>query len=279
MDIIRYSREELFSFLPPKDDVKVAREVRKTLFTHKIWNPRQVRSRVYNELNGNKDQAIRRQSPVKLGLLNARSAVNKAALIQDSLCDGALYIFVLTETWITSDAPSWITNSLAPDGFNTTHQHRGSSTDKRGGGIAVIHRQDIKSSKIDHDFSRFESLHLKFSTRKSSFIVSSIYRPPGPITSSFITEFEDLDANDYAILLNNKLETLLDKHAPVKKRSVRVGQHPNNQLSNEAIEAKKCCRRMERLYHSKETGAAKQAYKSAKEAAKLAILNSKAYLF
>ena len=42
----------------------------------------------------------------------------------------------------------------------------------------------------------------------------------------------DLDANDYAILLNNKLVTLLDKHAPVKKRSVRVGQHPNNQLSS-----------------------------------------------
>ena len=86
----------------------------------------------------------------------------------------------------------------------------------------------------------------------------------------------DLDANDYAILLNSKLEILLDKHALVKKRSVRVGQHPNNQLSNEAIEAKKCCRRMERLYHRKGTGAAKQVYKSAKEAAKLAILNSKA---
>ena len=80
----------------------------------------------------------------------------------------------------------------------------------------------------------------------------------------------DLDANDYAILLNSKLEILLDKHAPVKKRSVLVGQ-----LSNEAIEAKKRCRRMERLYRRKRTGAAKQAYKSAKEA-KLAILNSKA---
>ena len=62
----------------------------------------------------------------------------------------------------------------------------------------------------------------------------------------------------------------------MKSTVVRVGQHPNNQLSNEAIEAKKCCRRMERLYRSKGTGAAKQAYKSAKEAAKLAILNSKA---
>ena len=58
----------------------------------------------------------------------------------------------------------------------------------------------------------------------------------------------DLDANDYAILLNSKLEILLDKHAPVNKRSVRVGQHPNNQLSNEAIVAEKRCRRMERLH-------------------------------
>ena len=32
---------------------------------------------------------------------------------------------------------------------------------------------------------------------------------------------------------------------------------------------------MERLYRCKRTGAAKQAYKSAKEAARLAILNSK----
>ena len=60
------------------------------------------------------------------------------------------------------------------------------------GSIAVIHRQDIKSSKIDHDFSRFESLHLKFNTRKTSSIVSSIYRPPGPITTSIIVEFEEL---------------------------------------------------------------------------------------
>ena len=75
----------------------------------------------------------------------------------------------------------------------------------------------------------------------------------------------DLDANDYAILLNSKLEILLDKHAPVKKRSDRVGQHPNNQLSNEAIEAKKCCRRMERLYRRKGTGAAKKKNRQRKQ--------------
>ena len=63
---------------------------------------------------------------------------------------------------------------------------------KRGDGTAVIHRQDIKLSKIDHDFSGFESLHLIFNIRKSSFIVSSIYRPPGLITSSFIIEVEEL---------------------------------------------------------------------------------------
>ena len=96
MDIIQYSREELFSFLPPKDDVKVARG--ETNFIHsQNLEPCQVRSRVQN---GNKDQAIRCQASVKLGLLNACSDIKKVELIQGSLCDGALDIFVLTETWI-----------------------------------------------------------------------------------------------------------------------------------------------------------------------------------
>ena len=57
------------------------------------------------------------------GLLNERSDINKDALIQDSLCHGALDTFASTQTWITSDAPSCIiTNSPTQDRFITTHQ-------------------------------------------------------------------------------------------------------------------------------------------------------------
>ena len=45
---------------------------------------------------------------VAFGLLNARSAVHKAALIHDVICYRKLDVLALTETWITSDAPDAI---------------------------------------------------------------------------------------------------------------------------------------------------------------------------
>ena len=42
------------------------------------------------------------------------------------------------------------------------------------------------------DLKAFKKKTLKFNIRKPSFMVSSNYRPPGPITSSFIVEFEEL---------------------------------------------------------------------------------------
>ena len=88
--------------------------------------------------------------------------------------------------------------------------------------------------------------------------------------------FCNSDADDFAIRIHKSLEELLDKHAPVRKLSIRVGQQANHQLSHEAIEAKKTCRRLERRYLRLRTNVAKQLYKSAKEAAKIAILNSRA---
>ena len=375
------------------------------LFSHEIWNPRRIRSNILLNLQSLNQACRRCQANLKFGLLNSRSAVNKAALINDSMHDGAFDILVLTETWIISDAPGCIVHSLAPDSFTTVHQHRGSSNDKRGGGIAVIHRHELKSTNIGPPaHAEFEGLHLKFNNRRTSFIVSSIYRPPGPIKASFIKEFEDLidlissynlpfiicgdfnapgsgtridehleglidshgllqhitspthskghtldllitsssydslisnidisevtysdhhlitcnistnkpppstriihrrslrrinwvefeqdlycvsddllfcnsDADDFTIRIHKSLEELLDKHAPVRKLSIRVGQQANHQLSSEAIEAKKTCRRLERRYLRLRTNVAKQLYKSAKEAAKIAILNSRA---
>ena len=186
---IKYNREELLSFLPPLiEGPKIKRAVRKMLFSHEIWNPRRIRSNILLKLRRLSQACRRRQANLKFGLLNSRSAVNKAALIKDSMHDGAFDILVLTETWIPSDAPGCIVHSLAPDSFTTVHQHRGSSNDKRGGGIAVIHRHELKSTNIGPPaHAEFEGLHLKFNNRRTSFIISSIYRPPGPIK-----EFEDL---------------------------------------------------------------------------------------
>ena len=98
---IKYNREELLSFLPPSiEGPKIKRAVRKMLFSHEIWNPRRIRSNILLNLQSlNQNQACRRrQANLKFGLLNSRSAVNKAALIKDSMHDGAFDILVLTET-------------------------------------------------------------------------------------------------------------------------------------------------------------------------------------
>ena len=194
MASITYNREELLSLLPPSiEGPKIKRAVREMLFSHEIWSPRRIRSNILLKLQRSSQACRRRQANLKFDLLNSRSAVNKAALIKDSMHDGAFDILVLTETWIPSDAPGCIAHSLSPDSFTSVHQHRGSSNDKRGGGIAVIHRHELKSTNIGPlAHAEFEGLHLKFNNRRTSFIISSIYRPPGPIKASFIKEFEDL---------------------------------------------------------------------------------------
>jgi len=76
-----------------------------------------------------------------LGLLNARSTCHKAALIHDVIADNRLDILLLTETWIPSDAPDAAKLDVAPSGYTAVHhRHRAASTERRGDGLAVIHR-------------------------------------------------------------------------------------------------------------------------------------------
>ena len=53
---------------------------------------------------------------IRLGLLNTRSVVHKAAVIHDIIRDNSLDVFVLTETWIREDAPNTIKMDVAPPG-------------------------------------------------------------------------------------------------------------------------------------------------------------------
>ena len=82
---------------------------------------------------------------LRFGLLNTRSAVNKAALVHDTIADFNLDMFALTETWVVEADPNTITLDLAPAGFSITHVHRNVATSRnRGGGIALIHRNSIQ---------------------------------------------------------------------------------------------------------------------------------------
>lgn len=128
---------------------------------------------------------------IRLGLLNARSVVHKAAALHDMIRDNNLDIAVITETWIPADAPDAAKLDVAPPGYIVRHEAR--RTQRRGGGIAVICRETLKMS-IAFNFSsdEFESLALNIATKSNSLTVVCVYRPPGTITAAVHDAFCDL---------------------------------------------------------------------------------------
>src|SRR2546425_9120354 len=64
---------------------------------------------------------------LQLGLVNARSIVNKAALIHDAIHDHMLDLLAVTETWVYEDSPNVIKQEAAPTGFSITHAHGSTS--------------------------------------------------------------------------------------------------------------------------------------------------------
>jgi len=131
-------------------------------------------------------------SSVNIGLLNARSAVNKTDDIHDVIADRQLDITVVTETWIPSDAPNAIQLDIAPANHCVLHSFRGSSTDRSGGGIPVLHKQTIGASVIDlGKYSEFESLFVRVNT-SPHIIIAAIYQPPGAVSAAFCNELTKL---------------------------------------------------------------------------------------
>ena len=71
--------------------------------------------------------------------MNTRSCLSqkRAALIHDVIAENRLKVLAITETWIPLDAPDVVRMDIAPPGFSVIHAHRGTSSDKGGGGVAV----------------------------------------------------------------------------------------------------------------------------------------------
>jgi hypothetical protein len=70
-------------------------------------------------------------SAVSLGVLNARSAVHKGALIDDIVQDNQLDILAVSESWIRESEPDAIKKDIAPPNYSVLHVHR--STKTKGG--------------------------------------------------------------------------------------------------------------------------------------------------
>ena len=136
-------------------------------------------------------------SATNFGLINARSMIQKTALIHDVISDNRLDLLAVTETWVYENSPDVHKRDAAPAGFSIVHAHRSITPHTRGkqhgGGVALIHREDIRVRVIPTPSTRtFEILLVKVINCTIGLMIAVIYRPPSTKLTDFVTELSDL---------------------------------------------------------------------------------------
>jgi exonuclease III len=135
-------------------------------------------------------------SKAKIGLLNARSVMNKSEAIVDHIVDNELDVLTLTETWVPAgckDDPRL--KDLLPIGYTMSHAPR---QGRRGGGVAIIHRKEFSKRIMPSCQAKsFEILEVTLTNASSCIRVVVIYRPPpskknGFTKVQFLEGFSDL---------------------------------------------------------------------------------------
>ncbi|XP_073710666.1 uncharacterized protein [Misgurnus anguillicaudatus] len=127
------------------------------------------------------------QSLIKFELFNTQSINNKSTLIEEHIRENGLDFMCLTETWHQPEVYSAL-NEACPPGYSYLEAARSTG---RGGGLAVIYRQDLELSPIALPAtSSCECLAFKC---KPPFpmTVLLIYRPPKH-NAVFFPEISDL---------------------------------------------------------------------------------------
>ena len=90
--------------------------------------------------------------------------------------------------------PTEIKNDPAPPGYRITHVHRDNPDQTRGGGLVVLHRDEInvlpRKHNITHSSFEFQLVNIGFQSR--DIVLQNIFRPPSSSKLIFIEEFGSL---------------------------------------------------------------------------------------
>jgi len=123
---------------------------------------------------------------VSLGVLNARSAVHKGALIGDIIQDNHLDVLAVSESWIRESEPDAIKKDIAPPNYSVLHVHRSNKT--KGGGLALIHRSSIPARPLKLGFNptSFELQIVSLQVSKFLVKIVNVYRPLGNSKVTFL---------------------------------------------------------------------------------------------
>ena len=232
---LSYTSNELKQLRP--QNMKIPRDVRKSIFACNIWKPK-VSKRPHDKNSGVHHDLLRKipiqksgasESQTKCLLQNSRSVRNKASSIREYIIDRHITMALVTETWLKPDEND-IIKDLTPDGFSYLGKNRLTG---RGGGVAIIHKDtlDVRET-VNADYSTFEHLSVTVTNKASSNLghLTLIYRPPSSSIPTFLEELEShlVSLSDYAgeLLLTgdinfhldtpnsntNRLLNLLDEH-------------------------------------------------------------------
>ena len=128
---------------------------------------------------------------MKFGYVNIRSVCNKASVVNDHITENELDIMIITETWLSKTNEDRVKAELLPCGYSIVHRMR---SEKRGGGIAVVHRSNlaVKTRNCSPQPKTFECLEVHISHHCFPVCLLVIYRPPENTTTEFIDEFADM---------------------------------------------------------------------------------------
>ena len=128
---------------------------------------------------------------LNFAVVNARSAVQKAAVIHSVIEELQLDCLALTETWIKSSHPDTIKRDLAPPEFTVFHTHR--PNDKVGGGVAFIVREELGASQFTFSalYPSCEILAVQLPTSSGRLNIITLYQPSTRSTA-FYSELPDL---------------------------------------------------------------------------------------
>ena len=136
-------------------------------------------------------------SSIRFGYININSAVNKAALIHDTISSFSVDLLALSETRISHSTPNAIKSDIAPAGFSVMHVHRNpAAIHPSGGGLALICRNEItiKPHPLAATLcpTSFELQLVRITSMKPSITVVNAYRPPSLSVAQFHDELADV---------------------------------------------------------------------------------------
>ena len=136
---------------------------------------------------------------VTIGCVNVRSIRNKAIdLCENIICDG-YDICLITETWLDCDE-SVLQVEATPAGYCFDHLPR---SDRRGGGVGLICRKDMKPQKQQVlNMRSFEYCEWVLKHQSVQYLIVVVYRPP-------YTQHNKMTIGDFIEEFSNYLETIV----------------------------------------------------------------------